>query len=1559
MSAPILQRASASTRVLALLLSALLAGALLTLGITEEVAMGAMEGKVTLKENGRVMKDVEVDISPTNELETDVFRPRRVKTDSDGRFVLRSLPAGDYTVYAYAKAHRLDGQRITIREGDPTVFELQMAPVESYLNLNASQKVFLPAESPSFQADGFLPDESLKIDVFKINLADIVQKGGIEDLLRSFTRHAQNRVDPAKAAQRIRTVDHSLTKRDAEGIFVEQIGLEPLPEGFYWVRCTSGKVDRGVFLNVSKIAMIAKAGKKQTTVFVTDLDTGQPIENAPIARAEGPGLKQVGMSAPDGTLTVPNQGGDNQLLIARMNESAAVVDYYVSDEGSAGGQGRVFLYSDRPVYRPGDTIQFKGISRTLVGSDFQVPRQGTVQCVVRDADENVIENLTLKLTSKGTFFGSFSTNKEAKPGVYSLEAVGPGGEGTLNIRVASYRKPEFKITVSPLADFYVFGQRAKFNIKCEYYHGGPVVGAKVEAYVTRSPAWEWMDEEGVVYADESGSGEGVEELKTMTGANGEAVIEFDTKKPEEGDYGSDMDYTYNVLVVAADEGDKYFEGNGSVKVTRGMFQTAIETSEYIGQVGAPVELTVTAKSYEDESGLPGKEFAIIAGEENWSGGKVTFQPIETLRAITGTDGTAKLAYAPKRPGSLVFKAVIEDELKNKIESSAYVYVEGSGVPARPTGKLSLTLDKRNYRIGDTAKALIQTDKPGGFALLTVEADEVMYERVVNLTQSVTVVPLEVTKPFAPNAQVSVAYVREKQFYEASSPMVLTLNQQKLQITISPDRETVLPGQAVTYSIATRDHLGMPVSADLSLGVVDESIYAIREDDTDPYLGFFPRRSIRVQTWNSFPEIYLDGGDKGAGNVPIRSKFMDTAYWNADIHTDAGGVAQVTVTLPDNITTWRATVVGSTDSTAVGIATRTVLATKPLTIRLQTPQYMVVQDKQKISATIQNDTGAAADLRVGVSVKGIELDGPSSQSVRVMPGEPRTVEWYATAKTTGEAEIVATAEITGGANDGVKSTFPIKPHGREFLEIESGMAKGTASFDLMVRDGADRNTGRLVVKLSPSIATTLVQSLDGLVQFPYGCVEQTMSRFLPAILVDKALADTGLSRPDLRAKVPEIAADGLTRLATMQHGDGGWGWWEYDESDPFMTALVLDGLQRAKAAGFKVNESMLNRGLSWANERFASEAGKKDELRDRVYLCYVLAANDRANDAKKHFKFDFKDAGTPDLALGALTANLLGDSALQASLIGKLKARAKATPQTAYWPQEQNAWGQECTAMALMALVKLDPQSELVPKTVRNLMQARRGDYWYSTRDTSYVLIGMTEYLRSTKELGEVDGTVEIALNGNPLKTVAFTKQSLFAPELRIEVPMSELTVGNNRITLTQSGTGVCYYTADLKQVIPDANLGDLVKDTDLQVERTYYRMESRRMEDGTMKFERSTQPVTTVKSGDVIRVVLKVRSSKEREFMMLEDPVPSNFRVTERDAPYEDEQWGWWWARTVILDDRVSFFARTLGAGEQEFSYVMRAEADGAASALPTRIGNMYDPDDYASNKEQVMEIRP
>ncbi|MCC7229440.1 MAG: carboxypeptidase regulatory-like domain-containing protein, partial [Fimbriimonadaceae bacterium] len=214
------QRAAASTRVLALVAAGAIAAGLLAFGITEEVPVGGIEGKVMLKENGRTLKGVEVYLSPTEEDQNESARRYRLESDEKGRFFIRNMPSGDYTITANAKAHSFDAERVTIGEGKPTVVELLLKPTEPYLNLNASQKVFLPKEQPSFQIDGFLANEKLGIDVYRLNLTEIVKKGGVTSLLQAFSRYANSREDPAKYGTKVRHLDHKIVKQDAEGVFV-------------------------------------------------------------------------------------------------------------------------------------------------------------------------------------------------------------------------------------------------------------------------------------------------------------------------------------------------------------------------------------------------------------------------------------------------------------------------------------------------------------------------------------------------------------------------------------------------------------------------------------------------------------------------------------------------------------------------------------------------------------------------------------------------------------------------------------------------------------------------------------------------------------------------------------------------------------------------------------------------------------------------------------------------------------------------------------------------------------------------------------------------------------------------------------------------------------------------------------------------------------------------------------------------------------------------------------------------------------------------------------------
>jgi hypothetical protein len=510
-------------------------------------------------------------------------------------------------------------------------------------------------------------------------------------------------------------------------------------------------------------------------------------------------------------------------------------------------------------------------------------------------------------------------------------------------------------------------------------------------------------------------------------------------------------------------------------------------------------------------------------------------------------------------------------------------------------------------------------------------------------------------------------------------------------------------------------------------------------------------------------------------------------------------------------------------------------------------------------------------------------------------------------------------------------------------------------------------GGLTIQLAPSLAGNLVKSLDGLIDFPYGCTEQTMSRFMPSILVERAVKRLGLPVPSRLEKLPAIVRDSLTRLARMRHYDGGWGWWEYDESEPFMTALVLDGLARAKEAGYDVRAANPTAAADWAVKYLAEKHEMTD--RDRIYLIYAALVWGKKDVIKFLDSVELRDRTitvnerprlrpqTSELAIAALAYQRAGRTEKANNLVARLVARADTGIETASWTDEDDSWGQEPTALALVALETVRPTDPNIPKVVRYLMQQRQGTGWTSTRDTAYSIIGLSDYLERSQELS-YPSSVKVTLNGRLVTTVALDPTRLTDPRYTFQIPRSQLPSAPLRLAFTATGKGRAYYSVQLLGLETGRELPPTSTDSGLSISRSYYRMEARRMENGEQKLLPSLKPVTQFQSGDLIRVVLTVRSDRPRSFILVDEPTPSACRVTERDDLADGEEWSWWWSRTVILDDHLAFFARHLPKGESKITYNMRAEQIGRVRALPTTVRNMYDPGRWASGSADVVEVR-
>ncbi|HTQ09873.1 MAG TPA: MG2 domain-containing protein, partial [Fimbriimonadaceae bacterium] len=620
-------KGSVVVRMASLLLGVVACICLLSASVTEEVPKGSLHIVVTMKENGNRLPGAWVTLTsltatgesevPATSVTGEELQPmhrapqyeyHRYKTDKNGEITANNVSAGYYRVEADAKAHNASQRLVTVDEGKKETFDLALDPVQPFLEIDSSERVFTPAEKPSFQIHGFGNADVATVRYYKLDLAKIAEQGGLETLLYSFSRPGNpGGNSPAKSATKSAQFEKKLTSRDVEGVFTEPIAMPKLDEGFYFVTCEVGANVRGTYLNISQIGLVTKTAGRNSLCYVADVVDGTPVAGAKIEAPDSSGFHQLAETDKDGVARVsfPESGNYKNLLLAVHGNSQAVVDF---DNESSGNKrkARIFMYSDRPIYRPGDTIQFKGIVRKLDGLSYGLPGSANVDISIRDTSDTEVKEYTLPLSEKGTFHGSFTSNVEDKPGSYSIVAKYDGARFTYYASIADYRKPEYSIAVTPTKKYFVYGDKASAKIKAEYYFGGPVVGAKVEVYVTRQPHYSYEDDTDYVdYADagdegsdygggDSGQyyeqefqGEYDESIEAVTDAKGEATIEFPTKTDDDPDV-PDYDLDYSVNASITDAGGKYFEASGIVPVMRGDVSASLSTDTYIADPGTTI-----------------------------------------------------------------------------------------------------------------------------------------------------------------------------------------------------------------------------------------------------------------------------------------------------------------------------------------------------------------------------------------------------------------------------------------------------------------------------------------------------------------------------------------------------------------------------------------------------------------------------------------------------------------------------------------------------------------------------------------------------------------------------------------------------------------------------------------------------------------------------------------------------------------------------------------------------------------------------------------------------------
>ena len=1337
--------------------------------------------------------------------------------------------------------------------------------------------------------------------------------------------------------------------------------------------------------------------------FAADSATGAPRAGAQVRLFRGG--KTVAQSSTDGQglarLSVPpSDDGGRLMTLASVGDSEASVGQYDYSEGDEErGKWTVHAYTDRPLYRPGGVVSWKGIARTTLerGLKYGVAAGAPVEVEVRDPDGTRLQKSALALNSYGSFHGSLALSPEAPTGSYSLVMTLGGEEHTADFEVASYRKPEFSATVSPNQIHYATGETVEMMVAANYYFGAPVAGAKARYDVYRAPDWAALygDDEGEDYEDEgdydAGAGESVESGEVALDANGHAIIRFAAQKPpaksdDEADYEAGWDATqdqlYTVSITVTDAANRTVDAQGQVPVSAGAFRLSLDTQ---GAFAAPAVASVASVRATDFAGHPvaGQTVELLASYRFDDDKRV--KELRRFRAVTDGDGAAEISFVPSRQGVLTLDASATDADNRAIETTRSLWVadDGGGDYDANYADLSLLTERKNYRAGESARVLINAARAGGTALLTLEGAQIYRAWVVTLPRKSNVIRVPMLENYGPNVTLAACLVQDKKFARSQVPLRVEVPRREVRVAVHANRAKYQPGERATYQIETTDAGGKPLAAEVSFGVVDEAIYALQEDDkTALRRAFYPRNPNDVATSYSFEPLYLGDVNKAEPNITARSKFLDTAFWQPDVMTDKTGRAQVSFALPDNLTTWRATAIAQTRDAAFGRQSAPIVVAKDFFVRLEAPRFFTGGDAGQIMALVHNETGAPQNATVKMEADGLTLEGAATQTLSLKAGQVGQIVWPVGTDANGLG-VAGRARLklsawTPGANaysDAVETSLAVRPRGRERIRNLVGqIGRGGASQTLNLDAAAIPANSRVTLRLTPSVSDALVGALPYLTGFPYGCTEQTMSRFLPDILVQRALRLSGKSDAqavELRRKLPLMARDGLTRLRRFQHQSGGWGWWENDADDAWMTAYVVYGLAQARAEGYDVPAEMLDNGRAAALKLLAQGAPKAPWQRHnwestRAFALYAVALADPSDKERARVRSLRLQTATQTLDAQALGYLVLLDQKLNlksGSWDGLQSLMRREGAQMLHWSGGgHDSWADwddvTATALGLQAMIAHDAADPDIAGVVLWLMTHRRDDAWGNTRDTAWSLGALCDYLGAQPRDNATAPAplVTATLNGRAVKTWNLAGAD---GEIRLQIPWSKLRASGNTLSLTRSDNGEgapVFYAMQVRQTIGSeaplaAQSSAPPGASPIQVTREYRRVTT---SNGTV----SSEPTRgQLRQGDAVRVRLTFRVPDEVSYVLIEDALPAGCEVTERGDAGVDE-WDSWWSSTDVRDDRIAFFARHLTRGQHVIEYNLRAQTPGTYRVLPTLLQAMYDGDTRAESGEDRVEIR-
>ena len=1276
----------------------------------------------------------------------------------------------------------------------------------------------------------------------------------------------------------------------------------------------------------------------------------------------------------------------------------------MTQEMETGGRDRGLLFTDRPVYRPGEKVQVKGILRSYIPAQPNIPNGKTFVFRVKGPREQQIVEQNVTLNE----FGAFSTEVQLPRetvgyfrAVLLADAEADEWSGIAHgFTVQEFQPNAFEVKLA-VPKTPLIGSPVELPIAAKYYMGKALSKAQV-AWTARA-------------ADERFSATGFEDYYFTNALNDwrlETKLSGSTGFSAQGrvDIGEAGVANVSFTVPPNTKLPQPRRLRFTTEITDLNQQTVAERAEfvvhssdfYLGiyrmpevvREGEPLPIQVIAVRNDGTPSPETIEAEVKLTRIDWQTNRVeeadeadNFRseplmqlvgsiPVKTSALVqNGSKWTLAqpeqkdTSFKAEKPGLYLVSAVAKDAGGRDVITTSTVYVYGKDQLAwnyRNRFQVELALDKPEYLPGEQATILVKTPISGP-ALVTIERENVKRHFFTKLEGNAPAIKVPIEEADAPNVYVSVMVLRGSQdstkkykapeFRVGYTQLKVTRPDAKLYVNVKPAKVAVQPREEVDVICEVKDSEGKAVAgAEVTLWAADEGILSLTGFETPDALAYFTKLlTLDVTTGLTLEKLlgedpderafenkgYLVGGMGKGGDAAVRRNFLGTAFWNANLRTDADGKVNVKFPAPDGLTRYRVMAVTQTKRNQFGHTEAAFEINKPLMLEPAPPRFANVGDKMLLRAVIHNTTPQAGEAVVRMELDSTATASETERKVALAANSSVSVDFPVEFVATGEAKWVWRVNFAAGGTllqDSVESKFQVVYPTPLLREIRQTRVDGIEA-DLLAGIDPTLLEGNGVVRVSVSNSRVfeLREGVNELLHYPYGCIEQTTSAMMPWL----ALRDFRGVLPELNKTDEQFNAAverGIARILSMQTGTGGLSYWPGGDAPEFWaSAYGLVGLSTAQKASFAVPESDFARLGEYLSKqlRGVAETDDKWDLSSRAFACYALALAGRPEAAYHEVLFQ-KRANLTQEARAFLALAIIESQGPAKMADTLLKMRDKAVEEDYWFGSVSRA-----QAVRLLAWSKLAPKSDGTMAIANALFDQRRGGHWMTTQGNAWAMLGLAEYIRRTEaDRKEVKATLAAGDTKTPVQLPA--KGGFFEKEFTLE-QLEALKLAN---------PGKSRLFTQVKVEVRPKTLVTERTDRGYHISRRYQRIN----DDGSLSDLGEPQV------GDRVLVTLSFAAPAGATYVAIDDPLPAVFEAVNPEFKSQqmnvDLSTVWRSDFTEVRSDRALFFRNSLSTGNHEIRYLARVRASGSATAPPTKIEEMYHPDRFGLSASQVVKAK-